>query len=163
MHSIGNEHDAQTIYYWVRGHENRYGKPSCVEQESAPYGWEFVGSGSFRSVWLSPEGVVYKVEHGYEYDYQSEEEINNLKRVWERGAPQGCRLPKFDKYIVDDRFVVAMELIKGVLLYEYGGPEREELYGILSDVENDLSLNDMHDENALVDEDGYLVPVDFGC
>ena len=163
MHSIGNEHDAQTILFWVRSHPKEYGRPSCINTRSAPEGWEFVGRGSFRSVWRSPEGVAYKVGH-YEDDYQSCEEIGKLKIAWEKGAPEGCRLPKFSAYYPDGDVVVAVELIEGETLYEYGessGPYGD-YYDLLSDIESRFELGDMHDENAIVDKDGLLVPVDFG-
>ena len=121
MHSIGNESDAQTILRWVRSHSGEYGIPSCVEHNEAPEGWKYVGHGSFRSVWCSPEGVAYKVEHGTSgWSYQSETEVDNLKFAWEKGAPEGCRLPRFDEFVVDDTCVVAMELISGARLYDYG-------------------------------------------
>jgi len=163
MHSIGNDHDAHTILYWVRSHPKEYGRPSCVTRGEAPEGWEYVGRGSFRSVWRSPEGVAYKVGH-YEDDYQSSEEVHKLTEAWEVGAPEGCRLPKFTPYYPDDDIVVAVELIKGETLYEYGessGPFGD-YYDLLNDIEDRFRLSDMHDENVMVDEDGYLVPVDFG-
>jgi RIO-like serine/threonine protein kinase len=163
MHSIGNEHDAQTILFWVRSHPKEYGRPSCVTRQQAPEGWEYVGRGSFRSVWRSPEGVAYKVGH-YEDDYQSSEEVSKLKYAWEQEVPEGCRLPKFSAYYPDNDIVVAVELIEGETLYEYGessGPFGD-YYDLLQDIEDRFRLSDMHDENAIVDRDGYLVPVDFG-
>jgi len=164
MHSIGNEHDAQTILYWVRSHPKQYGRPTCVTQGDAPEGWEFVGRGSFRSVWKSPEGVAYKVGH-YEDDYQSAEEIHNLRRAWGKEAPEGCRLPRFSAYYPDDDIVVAVELIDGEMLYNHGEKESPfgfNYYDMLANLEDRYGLGDLHDENVIVDKDGYLVPVDFG-
>jgi len=164
MHSIGNEHDALTILHWVRSFPREYGRPKCATSGEAPDGWQFLGKGSFRSVWLSPEGVAYKVEHDPGYSYQSDEEINNLTEAWKRGPLEGCRLPQFERYVVgDDDLVVAIEAIKGDTLYEYDGPEdRDDLYDLLRECEDYYRLGDLHDENAMVDEEGYLVPVDFG-
>lgn len=163
MHSIGNEHDAQTILFWVRSHPKEYGRPSCVTRGQAPEGWEYIGKGSFRSVWRSPEGVAYKVDHADDpWDTQSETEVNNLGQAWSRGPLEGCRLPKFQHYVVDDEYVVAIEAITGVTLYEYEGPGRGKLYSLLNEIEDAYRIGDMHDENAIVDRDGYLVPVDFG-
>jgi len=164
MHNIGNEHDAQTILYWVRSHPNVYGRPSCVTRGDAPEGWEYIATGSFRSVWRSPEGVAYKVGH-CEDDYQSCEEINNLKTAWERGVPEGCRLPKFTPYYPNDDVVIAVELVRGETLYDSGKSDGPfgDYYELLSEIEIKFNLGDLHDENAMVDEDGYLVPVDFGC
>lgn len=164
MHAIGNEHDALTILHWVREHSREYGMPWCVEHREAPLGWEFLGHGSFRSVWLSPEGVAYKVTHD-DYDYQSTEEVSKLKIAWERGPVEGCRLPQFAAFYPNGEIVVAQERVVGCTLYEYGGrksPSGLDYYDILSEIEDAYRLDDMHDENAIVDEDGYLVPVDFG-
>jgi len=170
MHDLGNHHDALTIYHWVRQHGSKYGKPSCVEDEHAPEGWEFVGSGCARSVWLSPEGVAYKVGHNDWSERQQRGEVNNLTRAWEIGAPEGCRFPKFDSYDVPDgddvETVVAVEFIPGDLLIDYttqNWNERDLLYERLQICETRLRLADLHDENAVVDADGLLVPVDFGC
>lgn len=171
MHSIGNAHEAQTIAKWVRSFKRECGRPLCVIHAQAPEGWEFLAAGSFRSVWLSPSGIAYKVSHRDNDQYQSEEEVIHLGRAWSRGVPEGCRLPKFEKYITeDDELVVAIERIKGRTLYEHcyrGGsgrcsPSGQDYYDLLGEIKNDLRLNDLHDENAMVDEDGLLVPVDFG-
>jgi RIO-like serine/threonine protein kinase len=163
MHSIGNEHDALTILHWVRSHPKEYGRPKCVIRGEAPLGWEYIGRGAYRSVWRSPEGVAYKVGH-YDTDYQSAEEVDKLSQAWKKGPVEGCRLPKFTPYYPDDDIVVAVELIEGETLYEYGessGPFGD-YYEILSDIEDAYRLGDMHDQNAIVDQDGFLVPVDFG-
>lgn len=162
MHGIGNEHDAQTIYFWVASQRREYDKPLCAYSEEAPLGWEYVASGSFRSVWRSPEGIAYKVNHHKQYSRQSSAEVENLGRVWKEGAPSGCRLPKFGEFRVDGETIVAIEYIKGVRLYDYGGDDKEDMYELLREIEYELNLGDMHDENALVDDDGLLVPVDLG-
>lgn len=162
MHNIGNEHDAQTILHWVRSHSSQYGVPYCVEQESAPYQWEFVGHGSFRSVWLSPEGVAYKVDHSSgRWNGQCQEEIENLKAAWEKGTIDGTRLPKFTEYDLGDDIVVAIELIKGSTLSKYSGDSRD-YYSLMREVERYYRLRDIHTENVMVDEEGLLVPIDFG-
>lgn len=170
--SIGNSRDAETILRWVRSFDSRYGMPECVETEQAPEGWEFVGHGSFRSVWKSPEGVAYKVNHN-EWDCQSEAEGRNLACAWREGALEGCRLPRFDLFVIDinddTEYVIAIELIHGTLLYHYSygnfGREvsRDELYERLGACEALYGLGDLHDENVVVEADtGLLVPVDFG-
>lgn len=167
MHNIGDAPEAEFILAWVRGCDTEYGRPTVVESEDAPEGWEFVATGSFRSVWRSPSGVAYKVCHAA-YDRQSSSEIANLKEAWERGVPDGCRLPRFNAFRVgDDEIVVAVELINGETLYSYDQSHSREatrhLYDLLRKIEDTFRLCDMHDENALVDENGLLVPVDFGA
>lgn len=170
MHNIGNEHDAQTILHWVRDHSSEYGIPLCVEQESAPYQWEFIGYGSFRSVWLSPEGVAYKVDHSSgRWNGQCQEEIDNLKAAWEKGVIDGTRLPKFSEYDFGDEIVVAIELIKGSTLRtyrstlgSYRGSSDRDYHDLMREVEDYYRLGDLHTENVMVDEEGFLVPIDFG-
>lgn len=163
MHNIGNEHDALTILHWVRDHDSEYGFPSCVEHESAPYQWEFVGRGSFRSVWLSPEGVAYKVDHSSgRWNGQCQEEIENLKMAWKKGALDGTRLPKFSEYDFGEEVVVAIEMVKGSTLGTYEGNSYHSYYSLMGKVERYYRLGDIHAENVMVDEEGLLVPIDFG-
>jgi hypothetical protein len=165
MHSIGNFHDAQTILHWVRSHPMKYGRPTCVMDEVAPDGWEFLGRGSYRSVWLSPEGVAYKVGHEHYNGNQCLDEISNLKNAWAepRRVPDGCRLPRFEGFSVNGDLVVAIEKINGVVLDSYRGVDREKYREIAQAVERAFRLWDMHGENCMVEDGtGHLVPVDFG-
>lgn len=164
--NIGNASDAREILEWVRGSPERYSVPRCVAEKSAPEGWEYVGHGSFRSVWRSPEGVAYKVEHFGDYDSQNGDEVMNLASAWESGTPEGCRLPKFAEFRVSGEIVVAIELIIGETLSNYcytSGRRNDDLYERLHLCESRYGLGDLHDENVIVEADtGILVPVDFG-
>lgn len=166
MHSIGNREDAQAILSWVRGFEVKYGRPKCTwrSQAHAPEGWEFLGSGCARSVWRSPAGVAYKVGH-QKGSYQNEQEIKNLAWAWNEEVPAGCRLPRFDRFEVDDETVIVIEAIEGMTLSEYSRKHDSSngYYSLMNEIEHRFRLGDMHDENCLVDKDGLLVPVDFGC
>lgn len=162
MHNIGNIEDAETILHWVRSSEYSYGLSSVVAEELAPEGWEYLGRGSFRSVWLSPEGVAYKVEHSDCYGCQSVIEVDNLTYAWSRQVPDGCRLPRFHGYRIGHEMVVAVERVSGKTLYETEAPGTERLYDLMHRLEKLFSLSDMHDENVMVDEDGILVLVDLG-
>lgn len=164
MHNIGNEHDARTILEWVRRHPSEgWRMPTCVLDGVAPNGWEYVGRGSFRSVWRSPEGVAYKVGHRSEPNWnQCLDEIANLKKAWSHGAIEGVRLPRFNSFEVDGEVIVALELIEGKRLCDYEGYDRRALAALARDVEEEYGLGDMHDQNCIVDGDGLLVPIDFG-
>lgn len=165
MHDIGNFHDAQTILHWVRSHPVEYGRPSCVEDESAPYGWEFVGKGSYRSVWRSPEGVVYKVGHDNWAHNQCSEEIRRLKEAWSIEAPEGVRLPRFNSFEVDGEVIPVMEAVEGTTLCKWSSKNRynqSRYHELMRVMEIRFRLYDMHDENCMVDLDGFLVPIDFG-
>lgn len=171
MHGIGNDHDAQTILFWVRSHgRNDWGTPRCVARQEAPLGWEFLGTGSYRSVWLSPEGVAYKVGHTARDD-QSGPEVDKLTEVWENTdrLPAQCRVPRFERYDVDGELVIAVEHIKGQTLAAARDTQSvdRELFRFFAEalhvIENRFNLWDMHTENAMVDsETGDLVVVDLG-
>lgn len=166
MHSIGDLNDALTILHWVRESETVCGLPDVVEDGIAPEGWEYIDRGSFRSVWLSPEGVAYKVDHVADrWSGQCQNEVRLLGEAWTKGTIEGCRLPKFSEYkISDDETVVAIELIRGELLGSYyGSPTYRKYCGLMQDLERWYRLDDMHDSNVMIDEDGLLVPIDFGA
>ncbi len=163
MHNIGNEHDAQVILCWVRESPREgWGVPSRALDKVAPDGWEYVGRGSYRSVWRSPEGVAYKVGHHDSRWNQCLDEVTNLKAAWEHGAIDGVRLPRFNSFKIDGELVVALELIEGERLCDYEGLNRRELASLIGDIEDEYGLSDMHDQNCIVDADGLLVPIDFG-
>jgi hypothetical protein len=164
MQGIGNAEDARLIREWVRGSDSLYGMPEVVEQGHAPEGWSYVGSGMCRSVWRSPEGVAYKVCHSAIHDSQQISEAANLQVAWTKEAPEGCRLPRFNSFDINDEIIVAMELIKGRRLRDSHPNKRGHFYEVMRDVTDVFRLRDMHDENVIVEEGTeLLVPVDFGC
>jgi len=166
MHGIGDAEEAQKILDWVRASEMDGCLPRCVRNGDAPEGWEYIGRGSFRSVWFSPSGVAYKVSHRVTIrNRQSVEEVANLASAWEKEVPEGCRLPKFDKFHIDDELVVAIERIVGDTLYEFvrEGNDESDYYERMRDCERRYRLIDLHDENVIIEEStGLLVPVDLG-
>lgn len=165
MHDIGNRHDAEVILKWIRSHRDGHDRPTCVDSKKAPEGWEFIATGSARSVWRSPEGIAYKVVHDANWDCQNDSEIDHLEEAWGKEVPEGCRLPKFNGFDVNDELVVAMEAINGPRLVDYVYKlknERGDYYDRMSLCETRFGLYDLHDENVVIDEDGLLVPVDFG-
>jgi hypothetical protein len=164
MQGIGNAEDARLICEWVRGSDSLYGMPERAEQGRAPEGWRHVDNGAYRSVWRSPEGVAYKVCHRTDYDSQQSDEVANLRIAWTKEAPEGCRLPRFNSFDINDEIIVAMELIKGRRLRDSHPNKRGHFYEVMRDVTDVFRLRDMHDENVIVEEGTeLLVPVDFGC
>ena len=79
---VGNARDAEFIHEWVRSHMSDWCRPSDDAQENPPEGWEYLGSGSFRSVWRSPDGVAYKVQHR-----PNSMQSNNVTYTVEQGSP----------------------------------------------------------------------------
>lgn len=171
MHGIGNDHDAQTILFWVRGHNrDDYNRPSCIINGEAPQGWEYLGTGSYRSVWLSPEGVAYKVSHNT-WDDQSSSELNKLAEVWQNPdrLPARCRVPRFERYEVDGESVVAVERVKGETLGDlyYSNKIDRDDYRFYAEAlrvfESRFQVWDMHTDNAMIDsETSDLIVVDLG-
>lgn len=167
MHGIGNVSDATLIRTWVRDSPKRskWGRPDCVHKGYAPEGWKYLGSGSFRSVWLSPEGVAYKVLHTPEdYDNQQRGELDCLARAWEIELPARCRVPKYQPYVFEGEIITAVERINGKTLDDsYGEDDYDEFATIKSIASRRLGLQDMHGDNCMVDENTReLVLVDLG-
>lgn len=166
MDKIGNAVDAQLILDWTRAGAYRFGRSDRVRDGEAPEGWEYIDAGSFRSVWVSPEGVAYKVTHDPGHTAPNENEWCSLKAAWTSKLPMGVRLPRAFLFDLEwegrAECVVAMERIEGPLLYDYEGDRRGEYYASLSACETLLDLWDLHDENAVVDiVSGDIVIVDF--
>ena len=166
MSTIGNYEDARFILEYVRVSPTWEGKPLVAANGDAPFGWGYVGSGSFRSVWRSPEGVAYKVQHRLDGWQGNGEEYQNLQSAVGCDLPDDVRLPEADLYEIDVKggteHVIAMELIHGDLLDYYDGDNCQALHDTLRRCESILGLGDLHGENAVVDDSGVLVIVDFG-
>lgn len=168
MHGIGNAKDAQTILEWILESPEGDCHPRRVESEDAPGGWKYIGHGTFRSVWRSPEGVCYKVDHPTCRRGQCEDEIRALRSAWEDRLPiEGVRLPRFEGFAIPCgprvHPIVAIELIEGVTLWEYDGDDYDHFQALRRTVCHLWDMGDMHDENCMVEfSTGKLVPVDFG-
>lgn len=160
---IGSREDADLIRDWVYSSGERGGRPRAVWDGEAPEGWDYIGSGSFRSVWRSPDGIAYKVQHSVRSSQSNEEEYNNLERARSCDLPGLARLPSAALFDFGDVSIIAMELIDGPRLSNYYGPDREEFYEAVAHCETRLRLVDLHDENCVVDiHSGKVVIVDLG-
>lgn len=152
MDILGNEQDARLIRDFVLTDQQRaHGRMGC------PDGWQFLGHGSYRSVWLSPEGVCYKVEHEYHpYSSDNAKEYRNW-RDWTRNCilPEGTRIPNLTYYELSGRPVIAMERVNGETLFDakYFIPEEEiaRFRDLMYELEEELGSLDIHDENVMVD------------
>ncbi len=166
---LGNSQDAKFITEWARGcpdGSNRrfYGGPM-------PEGWKFIGYGSFRSVYLSPEGVAYKVQQYYsQYSWDNVGEYQNWQRIHrECEFPEGVRLPDLTLYENGGKPVVAMEYVRGMTLADFNrscqGDEQDKYRryrGLMVECGYGFNLLDMHEENVMVDEEsGDLVVIDI--
>lgn len=165
---IGNIEHARQIFAWLEDdpRDSLWDIGVRTRNRIAPGGWSYLSRGSFRSAWVSPDGVVYKVSHDtYSSRRENGRERDNLVNAWHRGAPEGCRLPRWSAFDVGgDGLVLAMELIKGRLLVDLRAEEgSERLYKLRSACEIKFNLMDLHGHNLIVEEGtGLLVPIDFG-
>lgn len=158
---IGHEHDARFIRDWsiLMAENCRYG-------ETPPSGWTRLGAGAYRSVFLNEATqTAYKVEHQYNGVGQSNaSEARNLRKLYLRKMPGGCRLPRWSLYELDGRTVMAMEkfnkLIRDFNQYDQEGATYHASYYRLKRAMHEFW--DLHQQNVAVDDNGLVVPIDLG-
>lgn len=161
---IGNYEDAKLIHDWVYDSGECYGRPMVVEDGKAPEGWDYIGQGTFRSVWRSPGGVAYKVQHQKRSMQSNDEEYANLEQARSCDLPEMVRLPEAALFDFGDVSIIAMELIDGPRLFDYDGPDEDDYYDAIHACQAILRLDDLHDENCVVDTwGGKVVIVDLGA
>lgn len=140
-----------------------------------PYGWhpsddsdwQAVGHSS-RFVYRGPDGFVYKTHPG---DYQNLEEFENYMRFKDSELPEGVRIPEFDYYNFDNTAVTV-----SVTEYVEGKPtwcvcsdlytmdhEADCVAGKAYDLNDLFGTYDLGGDNCLIDSDGIMWVVDFGC
>lgn len=163
---LGNEADARFIRDW---YVEERGKREW-DQRDAPKGWTRLGAGCYRTVFLSPDGVVYKVQQRYAKPDQYEGQCNkseaaNLRRYWLTKMPEGCRLPRWGFFELDGRGVVVMERFEKTLSrYSQYTPDGSRYWGAFGRLQRTLQdVYDLHGGNLAVDEESQLlVPIDLG-
>lgn len=166
---LGNEADARFIRDWhfdTGSQKDAWGDRTQRE----PEGWKRLGAGCYRVAYLSPDGVVYKVQQHYakpgQWQSQSNKgEAETLRRYWLTKMPKGCRLPRWGFFELDGRGVVAMELLGRTLsqVSQYS-PEGSRYWGALGRLQDVMrDVYDLHGGNLAVDEENQkLVPIDLG-
>lgn len=163
---IGNAEDARFIRDWSlqRYKDDPY---DYIPGPSAPEGWKRLGKGCFRIAYLSPDGVVYKVERHYGdgWSQSNRGEDKNLRRYRFTKMPEGCRLPRWQYFELDGKGVMAMErfdkLLRQFSRYEGGNGKYYAALSRLSRLM--IDIGDFHDANLAVDPNGLLVPIDMGA
>lgn len=162
---IGNEKDALLIHNWWHGHRDSYRNP--------PEGWQYLGGGSFRTAYLSPDGVVYKIQKDlsggrYQTNYG---EYETWKRLYFGcKMPKHSRLPKLSYYAVPGQHnvgVIAIERLRRNPAYYERVNKTGESYLCWSDVASAVAsacrVGDLHGDNIFLDEENnLLVPTDLG-
>lgn len=164
---LGNEADARFIRDW---YTCELEKPTYNQLRDAPEGWTRVDAGCYRTVFLSPGGVVYKVEQRYAkpggHEGQSNKtEAANLRKYWLTKMPEGCRMPRWGFFELGGRGVIAMECFKKTLsaysAYDSPGSDYWARVRLLQRALDDIY--DLHGGNMAVDEENQkLVPIDLG-
>ncbi|WP_221568632.1 hypothetical protein [Alkalihalobacillus sp. TS-13] len=178
---VGNARDAERILRYVK--DKKKETDECVTRNfigpvrrvKMPEGWELVGRGSFRIAYLSPDRVIYKVQHTYDYEYGQNNygEFENIVCIFQsRKTMPGVRFPKFTLYELSGQPVMAMEFVKGVfpetyICYDTCNCQRFSgkcNYETLTEIRETFDLFDLHDRNVMfVPEQGEWVIIDVGA
>lgn len=143
-------------------------------------GWALIGSGSYRDAWLSPSGVVYKVETDDYYapgDTYNEDEYFEAMRLADMEFPDFIVIPEVDTYeVAPGVHVNAMEYVEGrPLNYCYKGVGRKVCRcgsGVGKDGKCDderwmdllydhAPISDIHGQNVVLRPDNKIVIIDL--
>lgn len=142
-----------------------------IEKPELPEGWKFLAAGMSRRAYLSPSGVVYKVQRNLESDYQGNKgEHETAERVRKSGSVRGAYIPRTSLYKVPGSWVIALEYMPGIRGdHHWDSCRSTSYYGddtgrkctcmfpgavrcsarIKSELRNKLGLFDLHSENVL--------------
>ena len=93
--NIGCVEEAEFIFTWVKALNTSY---HWDFKRNVPEGWEFLGSGSYRSTWRSPSGVAYKVQHRTGSYQNNKGEYDKILKSQKREPLPGVRLPRCSFY-----------------------------------------------------------------
>lgn len=162
---LGNAAEAQFIHNWYHSPDRTCNRP--------PEGWTHLGGGSFRSAYLSPSGVVYKVQKNlsgsrYQTNYG---EWETWKRLY-LGCkmPEYSRLPRLNYFPIPGKVnvgVIAIEKLEdcytsyGTFIDKHGDVQ---CWGdVASRVSNVTRVGDLYGDNVMIDrKNNLLVPTDLG-
>lgn len=162
---VGNQEEATFIHDWYHevGGRNR--------GNTAPEGWKYLNSGSFRAAYLAPSGVVYKVQKdiGLYCGYQTNEGEYEKWRSLYFGCkmPRYSRLPKLGYFPIKEGVgVIAIERFSKS--YRYYGEFKDERgishywSDVVREITNKCKVGDLSGSNLFLDDDEKtIVPVDL--
>jgi len=163
---IGNAEEAQFIEHWYRNVRDRYDYGNTT----APEGWTYLGEGCYRTAYLAPSGVVYKVQQSMLSDgWQTNEgEWENWKRIYiSCKMPKHSRLPKLTYFPVGEkRGVIAIERFTRNLsrVNFYAAENGVDYWQVRDQIGKVTGLADLGGSNLFVDDETkQLVPTDLGA
>ena len=127
-----------------------------------PYGWEVKGAGISRRAYLSPSGVIYKIQHHEEQSQSNAEEHDFAQRVRRMGNVIGVIIPRTALYYIDNQPVIAMEFMDGEIQHPdwdrcgvwNGGCNCSARAGYCTDtirrkIQHTFNIGDLHSNNVL--------------
>lgn len=119
-----------------------------------PKGWQYLGSGSYRSAYLSPTGVVYKVNDDDSYYGSNDSEWDNYLRIEGMVLPSWLRIPRMQLYgdVMAAEYVDMSNALEWCTFDEClcGGIWRGMCQVYLHDEVNELlNISDMHNDNLI--------------
>lgn len=121
-----------------------------------PKGWKYLASGCYRTVYLSPSGVVYKCETGA--NGANRREYENYVKLLSRKLPEGVRLPRLTYF--REYGIIAMEAFEDTLADAPYDARYDRIHG---EMRRQIPIKDLHTYNVMIDRKGeMLVPVDLG-
>lgn len=142
-----------------------------TEEPKIPAGWKYLASGISRRAYLSPTGVVYKVQKDPGSDYQGNKgEHATAEKVRRSGSVKGAYIPRTALYEVPGSWVIALEYMPGIRgdhhwdacrSYTYYGEDTGRkctcmfpgavrcAARIKRELQTKLGLSDLHSENVL--------------
>ncbi len=127
-----------------------------------PKGWRYLGHGMYRAAFLSPSGVVYKVETGNRIS-RMQSNVSEYERILELRFSDdvketGVIIPKAWLYSVSGRDIIAMEYMDGEWASGYHSMDECDCAGRFGDMcawsqfitlESRLGMSDIHEGNAV--------------
>lgn len=157
--NLGNKNDAELIY---RRRKTGAGP--------LPKGWKKLGEGSYRTSYLSPDRVVYKVCHPWEHDTNILE-FENYRRIRKSKTrlPRGWAVAPTQLYSFtfggESVNVIAMQYVEGEhktgLTYDQSEVWLENVGAMHAF--NKCDLWDIHEENFVITPEGKKVIIDLGA
>lgn len=136
-----------------------------AENYSAGDGWEYVGSGAWRSVFAHPSdpNVVYKIMHDSATDKRGD--------VWGSNTQEAANaayfadlpyIPEVTLYHVGDRTVNAIPRFLPIPYPRYGTPEYDEYRKMTRKIEQETGIGDVKEANLGMDNSGNVFLIDLG-